>query len=90
MSLQSINGHEKRIILGNKCRVLADATVELVARHCRPYIFLVTVTGLPPHAETRRYTLEATTDHAAAMRGISLFVKEFERMPVAIQAAEAK
>lgn len=90
MSLQSINGHARRIIVGNKCRVLCDASVDLIARHCRPYIFLVTVTGLPPHVATRRYTLEAMSDDKAAMKGISLFVKEMERMPVAIQALEEK
>jgi hypothetical protein len=84
-----LNGHAKRIITGNRCRVLCDATVDLVARHCRPYIFLVTVTGLPPHVSTRRYTIEAKDDTHAAMKGISLFVKEFERMPLPIQAAES-
>jgi hypothetical protein len=89
MTLQTINGHAKRIITGNRCRVLADATVDLIARHCRPYIFLVTVTGLPPHVAIRRYTIEAVTDDAAAMKGIRLFVKEMEHMPLPILAAEA-
>ena len=84
-----INGNVSPIIRGNRSRVLCDAWVSLIARHQRPYLFLVTVTGLPPHAATRRYTIAAESDNAAAMKGISLFVKEFEYMPVAIQAAEA-
>jgi len=79
-----INGHLSRIIRGNAVRVLCDATVELIHRHIRPYVFLVTVTGLPPHAVTRKYTIAAKDDNSAAMKGISLFVKEMEHPALGI------
>lgn len=83
-----INGHASPIIRGNKVRVLCDATVELIHRHIRPYVFLVTVTGLPPHVATRKYTIAAKDDNGAAMKGISLFVQEMEQLPLALLAAE--
>jgi hypothetical protein len=84
-----LNGKLHRIIRGNEARVLCNAIVDLISRHQRPYLFRVTVTGLPPHIATREYTIAAKDDNAAAMKGLSLFVKEFENMPRAIQAAEA-
>ena len=77
------------IIHGNQARVLCDAVVDLISRVQRPYLFRVTVTGLPPHVATRVYHISAKNDNSAAMKGLSLFVKEMERLPVAIRAAEA-
>lgn len=79
-----INGHVSRIIHGNAVRVLCDATVELIHRHIRPYVFLVTVIGLPPHVATRKYTIAAKDDKTAAMKGIQLFVKEMEHPALGI------
>lgn len=84
-----LNGKLHRIIRGNEARVLCDAIVDLVSKHQRPYVFKVTVTGLPPHVATRVYTISAKDDNGAAMAGIRLFVKEMEHMPRAILAAEA-
>jgi hypothetical protein len=84
-----LNGHAHRIIRGNQVRVLCDAVVDLISKVQRPYLFKVTVTGLPPHVATRIYEISAKRDDLAAMKGLSLFVKEFENMPRAIQAAEA-
>jgi hypothetical protein len=81
-----INGHESPIIRGNRCRVLCDATVELLQRRVRPYVFEVTVTGLPPHVATRKYTIAAKSDNDAAMKGIQLFVEEFDRVAPLLKA----
>jgi hypothetical protein len=56
-----------------RCR----ATVELISRVQRPYLFLVTVVGLHPHAYTRKYNVVADSDDSAAFKGIEVFVKEF-------------
>jgi predicted DCC family thiol-disulfide oxidoreductase YuxK len=80
-----INGKSHRIIRGNQARVLCDAIVDLISRIQRPYLFKVTVTGLPPHVATRIYEINANTDDRAAMKGIQLFVKEFESMPTVLK-----
>jgi hypothetical protein len=74
-----INGAVKNILRGNEAHVLCDATVELISRRQRPYLFRVTVTGLPPHVTTRIYDIAAVSDDAAAHKGIDLFVKEMSR-----------
>lgn len=56
-----------------------QATVDLISRVMRPYLFRVTVCGLPPHAHTRKYTISAETDDSAAIKGMELFVEEFSR-----------
>lgn len=83
-----MNGNASPILRGNKVRVLCNAVVDLISRRQRPYLFLVTVTGLPPHVATRRYTIDAKDDNSAAMKGIGLFVKEFECVPLAVTAFE--
>lgn len=75
-----LNGHASPIIRGNACRVLCDASVELISRFQRPYLFEVTVTGLPPHLATRKYTIAAISDKEAAMAAIKLFVDEFSAL----------
>ncbi len=78
-----LNGRASRLIRGNECQVLCDAVVDLVSRVQRPYLFRVTVTGLPPHAVTRVYEISAKDDNMAAMAGIRQFVNEMSR-PLAI------
>lgn len=56
---------------------LCNATCELISRILRPYLFCVTVIGIPPHAHTRLYSIRADTDDSAALKGMELFVKEF-------------
>ena len=51
-------------------------TVDLLSRVFRPYNFLVTVKGEPPHAFVRRYKVAAPTDDEAAHFAMQLFVKE--------------
>jgi hypothetical protein len=58
-------------------QVRASATVERVMG-CSPSIWTVTVVGLGPHAETRRYTISSVSDNAAAQAGIARFVEEME------------
>lgn len=55
------------------------ATVRLVSRAQRPYVFQVTVTGEYPHAHQRVYPIAADSDNSAAIRGMELFVAEFGR-----------
>jgi hypothetical protein len=73
-----LNGHKSPLITGNKCRVLCQATVDLISCVQRPYLFKVTVTGQPPHDITRVYDIAAVSDDAAARLGIDTFVKEME------------
>jgi predicted DCC family thiol-disulfide oxidoreductase YuxK len=79
-----LNGKVSRIIQGNKAQVLCDATVDLISKVQRPWLFKVTVTGLPPHAYTRTYEIAARNDDTAAMTGIRQFVKEMESPSLAI------
>jgi hypothetical protein len=79
-----LNGRISRIIHGNAAQVLCDATVDLISKLQRPYLFKVTVTGLPPHAYTRVYEIAARNDDTAAMTGIRQFVKEMESPALAI------
>lgn len=74
-----INEQAKRIIRGNECQVYCDAIVDLISKRQRPYLFRVTVTGLPPHATVRKYDIAAVSDDAAAHLGIDTFVKEMSR-----------
>jgi hypothetical protein len=55
------------------------ATVKLVSRAQRPYIFQVTVTGEFPHAHRRVYPIAADSDNSAALKGMELFVARFGR-----------
>lgn len=64
-----------------------NASVELVSRVQRPYVFQVTVTGLPPHAWSRAYTIEVRegglmdAEAAAANKGMELFMAECQPIP---------
>lgn len=55
------------------------ATVRLVSRAQRPYVFQVTVSGEFPHAHRRVYPIAADSDDSAALKGMELFVAEFGR-----------
>ena len=55
------------------------ATVRLVSRVQRPYVFQVTVTGEFPHAHRRVYPIVADSDNSAALKGMELFMGEFGR-----------
>ncbi len=81
-----MNGHERRIIRGNAARVLADAIVDLISKKQRPYLFRVTVTGLPPHLYVRTYDIAAKSDSIAAMKGIQRFVDEFSALTLILGA----
>jgi hypothetical protein len=54
-----------------------NATVVLLSKLQRPYLFSVEVKGLPPHDHIRTYNIRAPDDNAAAYKGIDLFVREF-------------
>jgi hypothetical protein len=60
--------------------------IDLLSRVFRPYNFLATVTGEPPHAVTRRYQIAAPTESEAAVFALQLFVKEFTPKIIADQA----
>jgi hypothetical protein len=66
--------------------VLADATVDLISRAQRPFLFRVRVTGKPPHAQMRVYDIAAKTEDLAAMEGIERFVRAMSH-PFAILSA---
>lgn len=53
------------------------ATVDLVSKVMRPWLFKVTVQGEPPHAHRREYWVRGPDDNACALKGIDLFVREF-------------
>jgi hypothetical protein len=65
---------------------MCEATVELISRVQRPYLFKVTVTGKPPHNWTRVYEIAASSDTIAAMAGLDKFVKEANH-PLAVLGA---
>lgn len=55
------------------------ASVKLVSRAQRPYIFQVTVTGEFPHAYRRVYPVAADSEDSAAIKGMEIFVAQFGR-----------
>jgi hypothetical protein len=59
-----------------KSSVLWNATVDLLSRKERPFRFCVTVTGLPPHAVTRKYEVKTFSPGQAAMLGGTRFERE--------------
>jgi hypothetical protein len=52
-------------------------TVDLLSKVFRPFNFLVTVCGEPPHPFVRRYRIAAPTDDEAAAAGMQCFMNEF-------------
>lgn len=71
-----LNGHARRIIRGNEAQVLCQATVDLISRFQRPFLWKITVTGQPPHAYTRVYELNAKTPDDAAFKAMEQFKKD--------------
>jgi hypothetical protein len=65
--------------------VLAKAIVDVIWAPvgAKTAVYRVTVTGEPPHAVERIYTLKGKSDTLAAQEGIRLFVEEMEGPPVA-------
>jgi hypothetical protein len=53
------------------------ATVKLLSRYFRPYLFEVVVVGEPPHPYRVTYKIAAPDDDSAAFKGMQLFVREF-------------
>lgn len=74
-----LNWRGKKIIRTQDAKVLCNAIVDLISRVQRPYLWKVTVTGIPPHAETRVYEIAAKDDNTAAMKGIEIFVEQMSR-----------
>ena len=58
------------------------ATVELLSRYFRPWLFLVICVGEPPHEGTRQYRVAAPDEAAAAFKGIDLYIREFTTSPI--------
>ena len=57
-------------------RVLCNAIVELISKFQRPYLFRVTVQGLPPHHKWRIYELSAENEELASQRAMDIFCRE--------------
>ena len=64
------------ILSPDKAKVLCSATVQLISKLQRPYKFMVTVVGLPPHEGRRIYQIDANNDSSAAFAAIDKFVAE--------------
>lgn len=71
------------IISPHDAKVLCSATVDLITRLQRPFLWRVTVVGQPPHAHRRIYDIPAPSEDAAAYAGIDRFVEEFSR-PISV------
>ena len=66
----------KDLIQVPRRQVLCQATVELISLAQRPYLFAVTVIGLPPHAQRRVYEVAADSDSLAAETAMRHFERE--------------
>lgn len=55
----------------------ATATVRLLSRVFRPYLFEVVIKGEPPHPYRVTYKIAAPDDDSAAIRGLQLYTNEF-------------
>ena len=69
----------QRILTVDMANVMCQATVDLLSRVQRPFLWRVTVRGLPPHTRTRIYDINARTDNEAAIEGMKRFKKAMER-----------
>jgi hypothetical protein len=61
--------------------------VDLISKVQRPFLFLVTVFGQPPHSVIRKYHVRAPDDASAASKGLELFVDEFTPRRIALLTA---
>jgi hypothetical protein len=66
------------------------ASVKLVSRAQRPYVFQVTVRGEFPHARTVVYPIAADSEDSAAIKGMELFVAQFGRQIPGVASAAPK
>ena len=64
------------------------ASVRLLSRVFRPYLFKVVITGEPPHPYRVTYKISAPDEDAAAVKGMQLFVNEFLPYIVRKQVAD--
>lgn len=63
--------------------------MELISRVFRPYLFLVTVTGQWPHPWRRQYKIAAPNEDSAAIKGLQLFVKSCQSVPLVVRQQAA-
>ncbi len=68
-----------QIIEASTCSPRVTATVELMSKVFRPFLWRVTVIGQPPHARVRVYDIASPTDDIAARAAIKLFIDETKR-----------
>jgi len=71
-----------RILLPDSAPVRAQATVALISRVQRPYLFKVRVEGQFPHNRIREYDLAAVNEAAAAFEGIKIFERQMSKAVV--------
>lgn len=64
------------------------ATVRLLSRVFRPYLFEVVVSGEPPHPYRVTYKIAAPDDDSAALKGMQLFTSEFLPWVIRQQVAD--
>jgi hypothetical protein len=57
--------------------VRCHAIVDLISKVQRPFLFLVTVFGEPPHAYQVKYHITAPDPNSAAAKGLEVFVASF-------------
>ena len=69
----AINGKKVRSV---DDLVLCNATVDLLSRVQRPFLWKVTVTGVAPYGHVRVYEFNAASDTIAAFLGIKQFEKD--------------
>jgi hypothetical protein len=75
----------KKILTVDTADVRCKATVDLISKVQRPYLFRVTVTGEPPHGKVRKYDLARLTETEAAMDAMKLFVSECEAPTIIVE-----
>jgi hypothetical protein len=68
-----------RLLRLENAPVRASATVQLLSRVHRPYLFRVRVKGEFPHTQVREYDLEAVNEAAAAFEGIKIFERQVSK-----------
>jgi hypothetical protein len=68
-----------RILLPDEVDVRAQASVTLLSRVQRPYLFRVRVEGQYPHNRVREYDIAAVNEAAAAFKGIEVFSKQMSK-----------
>jgi hypothetical protein len=62
--------------------VRAQATVALISRVQRPYLFRVRVEGQFPHNKVREYDIAGVNEAAVAFEGIRIFERQMSKAVV--------